>query len=172
MGVARGLQAEDHRGDHEPGAVGGRRLYFASNPRSGPTGGSCLRRPVRPGDVAFSLSLGSDGGFVFGRVGDEQARTIEIRFPDGRGTLTARVGEQRFFLARLTRQAQRSLTVAVEPGPKDPPTKDGGPLHVFDNDRIAAVTAVARAASGATIARGTAAALPEPGGDGTTTSTP
>jgi hypothetical protein len=163
---------DEHAAYAAPTADGGFCLYFASNPRSGPTGGTCLPQPVRPGDVAFSVSLGTDGGFVFGRAGDAQARSVDISFPQGGGTLTARVGEQRFFLARLTARAQHSLTVVVEPGPKDPPTKNGAPLEVFDSDRIAAVTAVARNASGAGIARGTAAELPEPGGNGTTTTTP
>lgn len=163
---------DEHAAYAAPTADGGFCLYFASNPRSGPTGGSCFRHPVQAGDVAFSVSLGTDGGFVFGRAGDAQARNVVIRFPNGGGTLAAPVGEQRFFLAPLTPRAQRSLTVVVEPGPKDPPTKDGGPLEVIDTDRVAAVTAVARDAAGTTIAHGRAAALSDPGGKGTTTTTP
>jgi hypothetical protein len=162
---------DDHAAYAAPTADGGFCLYFGSNLRSGPTGGSCLPHAVEAGAVAFSLSLGTDGGFVFGRAGNAQARSIAISFPHGGGTLTATVGEERFFLAPLTPRALRSLTVEIQPGPKDPPTKDGGPLQVFQTDRIAAVTAVVRDASGATIARGRAAELSAPGGADATTTT-
>ena len=122
-----------------------------------------MPRGAGPGEVAFAVQLGNDGGFVFGRAGDAAARTVQIAFPAGGGTLTTRAGEERFFLAPLTPRAQRSLTVYVEPGPTDPPTKNGGPLETLDLERIAAVTAVARDASGRPIARGESMQLPEPG---------
>ena len=160
---------DDHAAYAAPAAGGGFCLHFADNPRSGPSGESCVPRGARAGEVAFIVSLGNDGGFVFGRAGDAAARTVEIAFPDGGGTLTARVGEERFFLAQLTPRAQRSLMISIEPGPKDPPTKDGGPIESLDLDRLAEVTAVARDASDRIIARGTSMELPD---SGTTTTTP
>jgi hypothetical protein len=154
---------DDHAAYAAPAAAGGFCLHFADNPRSGPSGETCVPRGARSGEVAFIVSLGNDGGFVFGRAGDAAARTVEITFPAGGGTLTARVGEERFFLARLTPRAQRSLTMYVEPGPKDPPTKDGGPLETIDLDRVGAVTALVRDASGKPIARGKPMQLSEPG---------
>jgi hypothetical protein len=160
---------DDHAAYAAPTADGGFCLHFADNPRSGPSGQTCVPRGAGPGEVAFAVQLGNDGGFVFGRAGDTPARTVEVAFPAGGGTLTTRVGEERFFVAPLTPRAQRSLTVFVEPGPTDPPTKDGGPLESLDLERVAAVTAVARDASGRPIARGKPIQLLEPGTTTTTT---
>jgi hypothetical protein len=106
------------------------------------------------GEVAFSVALGSDGGFVLGRAGDAHARRVDITFPNGGGTLSTAVGEERFFLAALTPRALDSLMITIQPGPQDPPTKDGGPIGSLDLTGLQAIAATARDAAGAAIARG------------------
>jgi hypothetical protein len=145
-------------------------LHFAENPRSGPSGTACVPGRALPGEIALNVSLGTDGGFAFGRVGAESSATVEVVVPNGGGTLTTAVGEEGFFLAELPDRALRALTVVHRPGPKDPATKDGGPIHSLDQRRIDAIAATARDAQGTVVARGRNASLPDPGTPTTTTS--
>lgn len=154
---------DDHAVYAAPTADGGFCLNFVDNPRSGPSGTTCLAGGARPGEVALDVSIGTDGGFVFGRVGNEEARTVRILVPAGGGTLTTPVGEERFFLAELTERATRAVTVELPRGPNDPPTKDGGPIEAIDQTRIDAITATAMDARGKIVARGVNASLPDPG---------
>jgi hypothetical protein len=163
---------DDHVAYAAPTADGGFCLHFADNPRSGPSGSTCVPHGAQPGEIAFNVSLGTDGGFAFGRVGNEDATTVAIKVPHSGGTVTTPVAEERFFLAELPARAIRALTITVQPGPKDPPTKDGGPIRSFDSTRIAAITATAQNAHGTTVARGANAALPDPGVPTETTTTP
>jgi hypothetical protein len=61
-------------------------------------------------------------------VGDEGAATVEIAFPDGAGTLTTPVADSGFFGIAIPDAAMRTMMIAIKPGPKDPPTKEGGPI--------------------------------------------
>lgn len=160
---------DDHAAYAAPTANGGFCLHFADNPRSGPSGSACLPHGAGPGEIALTVSLGSDGGFVFGRVGNTDATTIKINVPNGGGTLTTPVGEERFFLAKLPARAIAALTITIQPGPKDPPTKDGGPIRSFDASRVDAISATAQDAQGRTVADGINAALPDPGAPTQTT---
>jgi hypothetical protein len=80
-----------------------------------------------PAAELFSI----DGGLLFGRAGDEGAVTVEIAFPDGAGTLTTRVADSGFFGVAIPDAAMRTMMIEIQPGPKDPPTKDGGPFVSF-----------------------------------------
>lgn len=113
-------------------------MYFAPDLRSGPTGTPCIPRGSHPGGVVFSVLPGSDGGLLFGRAGDEGAVTVEIAFPDGAGTLTTPVADSGFFAIAIPDAAMQTMMVATRPGPKDPPTKDGGPIMGFVPERVAA----------------------------------
>ena len=97
---------DDHAAYAAPTADGGFCLYFAPNPgaiqRSGPSGSSCaFRGGTKSDEIAINVSLGDDGGSVFGRVGAENAATVEIAVPNGGGTLMRPVAEERFFLVDL-----------------------------------------------------------------------
>jgi hypothetical protein len=54
--------------------------------------------------------LGSDGGFVFGRVAAESATVVEIALPGG-GTLATPVRQEGFFLAELSQSIVRALAM-------------------------------------------------------------
>jgi hypothetical protein len=114
---------DDHVAYAAPTSNGGFCLYFAPDPPSGPTGTSCIPRGAHPGEVVFSVLPGTDGGLLFGRVGDESAVTVEIAFPDGAGTLTTQVADSGFFGIAIPDAAMRTMMIATEPGPKDPPTR-------------------------------------------------
>jgi hypothetical protein len=131
---------DEHAAYAAPTADGGFCLYFAPNPRSGPSGTTCTSVDAGAGEIVFAPQLGTDGGFVFGRVGDASAATVEISFPGDGGRLTTPVGQDRFFLAELPRRALLSLTTF-------------GELGVFDHRRVEAITAVASDADGDTVAR-------------------
>lgn len=154
---------DDHAAYAAPTDDGGFCLYYASNPRSGPTGSTCTGHDAAAGEIVLNVSLGTDGGFVFGRIGEASATTVEIELPGRGGRISAPVGQDRFFLVNLPESAMRALTVEVPVGPKDPPTKDGGPIRSFDLSRIDAITATARDAEGAIVAHGAANSIPEPG---------
>jgi hypothetical protein len=141
---------DDHAAYAAPAAHGGFCLYFAENPRSGPSGSACTAaQDLATDEISLAPQLGSDGGFVFGRVGTEAARTVEIAVP-GAGTLTARVGQDRFFLAALPERAMRAL-IRVVPGTD---AKDADrTIEVFDQDRIDALRATAKDADGNIVAR-------------------
>ena len=152
---------DDHPAYAAPTENGGFCLYFAPNPRSGPNGGSCVDHRVAPDEVLFDVIPGNDGTFIFGRVGTEAATTVTVTFPDGAGSVSTPVGDSRFFLVRVPDSALRTLYSTHPVGPKDPPTKDGGPLEVFDLSRIADLTVVATDANGTPVAHGVAAPNPE-----------
>jgi hypothetical protein len=118
---------DDHPAYAAPTENGGFCLYFAPNPRSGPSGSSCTKDP-RPGEIALNVSIGHDGGFVFGRVGSGEATSVEIDLPGQAGTLTTPVRDNRFFLVSL-------------------------PQNLMDDlDSLEAVVATAKDANGKTVA--------------------
>ncbi len=104
---------------------------------------------------------GTDGGLLFGRVGDESAVTVEIAFPDGAGTLTTQVADSGFFGIAIPDAAMRTMMIATEPGPKDPPAKDGGPIMGFVPARVTAISVAASDAKGTRIASGVPVPVPE-----------
>jgi len=57
--------------------------------------------------------------------------------------------------------AMRTMMIATPPGPKDPPTKDGGPIMGFVPERVAAISVAASDAKGTRIASGVPVTLPE-----------
>ena len=150
-----------------PTANGGFCMYFAPDLRSGPTGTPCIPRGSHPGGVVFSVLPGSDGGLLFGRAGDEGAVTVEIAFPDGAGTLTTPVADSGFFAIAIPDAAMQTMMVATRPGPKDPPTKDGGPIMGFVPERVAAISVAAFDPAGTRIASGVPVTVPEDGTTGT-----
>lgn len=152
---------DDHAAYAAPTTNGGFCLYFAPNPRSGPTGASCIPRGAQPGEVVFSVLPGTDGGLLFGRVGDKGALTVEITFPDDSGTLTTSVADSGFFGITIPDAAMRTMMIATQPGPKDPPTKDGGPIMGFVPERVAAISVAAFDAGGTRIASGVPVTLPD-----------
>lgn len=152
---------DDHVAYAAPTANGGFCLYFAPDPRSGPTGTSCIPRGAHPGEVVFSVMPGTDGGLLFGRVGDKDAATVDITFPDDAGTLTTPVADSGFFGVTIPDAAMRTMMIATQPGPKDPPTKDGGPIMGFVPERVAAISVAATDAKGTRIASGVPVTLPE-----------
>jgi hypothetical protein len=156
---------DDHAAYAAPTADGGFCLVFAAAQRSGPSGSRCTTAAlagVGDGEIAFTTEVGSDGGFVFGRVADQSATTVVIRVPNGGGRLTTGVAEEGLFLAKLSERALRALTIVSPRGANDPPTKDGGPIESFDLTRIDAIAATAKDAEGAVVARGVSKPLPNP----------
>jgi hypothetical protein len=135
-------EVDDHAAYAAPTEDGGFCLYFASNPRSGPSGTACLLEPVQPGAVAFSPLAGNDGVLVFGRVGAEGASTVEVGLPGG-GTAAAQVAEDGFFLASLTGSQVAQLTVD----------------EAFDLDRLGSMTATALDQAGTVVAQSNAPVL-------------
>ncbi len=89
------------------------------------------------GEIVLTPQLGTDGGFVFGRVGTEGATVVEIELPEIGSRMTAEVGPSRFFLAPFPPDVMRRLTAN----------------GVFDLARLAGLTAIARDANGAEVAR-------------------
>jgi hypothetical protein len=152
---------DDHVAYAAPTAEGGFCLYFAPNPRSGPTGTSCIPRGAHPGEVVFSVLPGTDGGLLFGRAGDKAAVTVDITFPDNSGTLTTSVADSGFFGITIPDAAMRTMMIATQPGPKDPPTKDGGPIMGFVPERVATISVTALDTKGTRIASGVPVTLPE-----------
>ncbi len=152
---------DDHVAYAAPTSNGGFCLYFAPDPRSGPTGTSCIPRGAHPGEVVFSVLPGTDGGLLFGRVGDEDAATVDIVFPEDAGTLTTPVADSGFFGITIPDAAMRTMMIPTQPGPEDPPTKDGGPIMGFVPERVAAISVAASDAKGARIADGVPVTLPE-----------
>jgi hypothetical protein len=69
--------------------------------------------------------------------GGESAATVEIAFPDDAGTLTTPVADSGFFGVAIPDAAMQTMMIATQPGPKDPPTKDGGPIMGFVPERAA-----------------------------------
>lgn len=130
---------DDHAAYAVPTEDGGFCLYFAPNPRSGPNGTACLLDPVEAGDITFSPLVGHDGIFVFGRVGAEDAATVEVVLPGGGGTLTAPVAEDSFFLAALSASQSQAAGVDVE--------------GVFDLDLLGSMTATALDQAGSVVAQ-------------------
>jgi hypothetical protein len=134
---------DEHPAYAAPTAGGGFCLYFAPNPgrvqRSGPSGSVCTASEPGPSEIVFSPQQGHDGGFVFGRVGTDDAMTVEIVLPNGTGTIRTPVVEDRFFLADLPQRALDALS------------------------RGATLTATATNADGGTVARSVEPSLAEPG---------
>jgi hypothetical protein len=128
---------DEHAAYAAPTEDGGFCLYFAPNPRSGPSGTACLLDPVGSDEIALAPQLGHDGGFVFGRVGAESAATVEIKLTEQSGVLTTPVGTDGFFLIEIP---QSVMGVLMEGG-------------AFDERRLEALTATARDAQGETVAR-------------------
>jgi hypothetical protein len=156
---------DDHAAYAAPTADDGFCLVFAAAQRSGPSDSRCTTAAlsaVGDGEIALTTEVGSDGGFVFGRVADQSATTVVISVPNGGGRLTTPVAEQGLFLAKLSERALRALTIVSPRGQKDPPTKDGGPNESFDLTRIDAIAATAKDAQGAVVARGVNKPLPNP----------
>lgn len=145
---------DDHSAYAAPTADGSFCLYFAPNPgaiqRSGPSGSSCLPAGTKSDEIGINVSVGHDGGFVFGRVGTESAATVEIAVPNGGGTLTRPVAEERFFLADFPPKAWRALTA-----------DDGTISHPA---WIEAITVTAKDAQGRVVARSTVGEWPPPDG--------
>jgi hypothetical protein len=104
---------DEHPAYAAPTEGGGFCLYFAPNPgvvqRSGPSGSVCTGSDPGPEEIALTPQIGTDGGFAFGRVGSDDAVTVEIELPDGSGIVTAQVGPDRFFLAGLPERALTAL---------------------------------------------------------------
>jgi hypothetical protein len=89
-------------------------LYFAPAQRSGPSGSTCTDNNPGPSEIVLSPQLGHDGGFVFGRVGADDAVTVEIVLPDGTGTIRTPVVQDRFFLADLPQRTLDALSRGAE----------------------------------------------------------
>lgn len=160
---------DDHVAYAAPTSGGGFCLYFGHNPRSGPTGGSCIRRGAAPHEVVFSVLPGTDGGLLFGRVGTASAQKVTATFPRSGETVTAPVADSGFFAVKVPDRSMRSLEIAIpaQPDPNHPkknvPTKDGGPILSFQLDRVAEITVTALDGQGHTVAHGIAITQPEPG---------
>jgi hypothetical protein len=105
---------DEHPAYAAPTEGGGFCLYFAPNPgvvqRSGPSGSVCTANDPGPKEIALTPQMGHDGGFAFGRVGTADAVKVEIELPDASGIVTASVGSDRFFLAGLPERALTALT--------------------------------------------------------------
>ena len=150
---------DDHEAYAAPAADGGFCLYFASNPRSGPSGRTCIPRGAEADEVLFTVLPGNDGILMFGRTGAADAETVVVTFPGDGGEVRTPVADSGFFGVTVPERAEGTFLSLQEPGPKDPPTKDGGPMEVYDPYRVADVRVVAVDAHGATVAHGVT--LPE-----------
>ena len=144
---------DEHQAYAAPTADGGFCLYFASNPRSGPTGTDCIPRGAGANEAVFSLLAGHDGGLIFGRVGATDATTVVITFVD-HTTVRTPVAESGFFGAPVAEAAMDAMMVETPPGPKNPPTKDGRPIRGLDLSRVSAISVTATDAEGNTVAHG------------------
>ncbi len=145
---------DEHAAYAAPTADGGFCLYFAPNPRSGPTGSYCIPRGAGPDEVVFSLLPGTDAGLIFGRVGAGQAASVAVTFPAGTGTVRTPVADAGFFVVKIPDPAMRTLMIETPPGPKDPPTKDGGPIRGLDLNRVTAISVTATDPSRNPVAHG------------------
>jgi hypothetical protein len=144
---------DEHEAYAAPTADGGFCLYFAPNPRSGPSGTDCIPRGAGADEAVFSVLAGHDGGLIFGRVGASDATTVVIRFLDDT-TVRAPLAEAGFFGAPIPDSAMDAMMVETQPGPKDPPTKDGGPIRGLDLSLVSAISVTAIDAAGNTVAHG------------------
>jgi hypothetical protein len=144
---------DEHDAYAAPTADGGFCLYFAPNPRSGPSGTDCIPRGAGADEAVFSLLVGTDGGLIFGRVGAGDATTVVITFLD-HTTVRTPVAEAGFFGAPIPGSAMDAMMIETQPGPKDPPTKDGGPIRSLDLSRVSAISVTAADADGNTVAHG------------------
>jgi len=145
---------DDHEAYAAPTEDGGFCLYFAPNPRSGPTGHYCIPRVAHADEVLFTVLPGTDGILIFGRTGAAGATHVVITFPGDGGTLRTPVGDAGLFGMMVPEQAKDTFWTTHQPGPKDPPTKDGGPIVVFDENRVSDLRVVAVDAHGTTVAHG------------------
>jgi len=145
-----------------PTSNGGFCLYFGKNPRSGPSGGSCIQRGAAPGEAVFSVLMGTDGDLLFGRVGNSQAEQVTATFPRSGQTAHAVVADSGFFLLQIPARSARSLMIVVPRDPQKPvATKDGGPILAFQCDRVPEISVTALDGLGHTVAHGVAVAAPE-----------
>jgi hypothetical protein len=145
---------DEHAAYAAPTADGGFCLYFAPNPRSGPTGTYCIPRGAGPDEVVFSLLPGTDGGLIFGRVGAGEAAAVAVTFPGGTGSVRTPVADAGFFVVKIPDPAMRSLMIETPPGGKVPPTKDGGPVLGLDLNRVTEISVTATDASGTPVGHG------------------
>jgi len=161
---------DDHIAYAAPTSGGGFCLYFGDNPRSGPTGGTCIQRGVAPDEAVFTVLPGTDGGLLFGRVGTADAGKVTVTFPRSGETVTAPVADSGFFAVKIPDRSMRSLMIAIPPDPdKGVVSKDGGPILSFQLDRVLEISLVALDGAGHVVAHGVPVA--EPGGP-SPTSTP
>ena len=149
---------DGHAAYAAPTADGGFCLYFAPNPRSGPTGSACIPRGAGPGEVVFSLLLGTDGGLIFGRVGTGEAASVAVTFLGGTATVRTPVADAGFFVVKAPDPGMLALMIETPPRPKDPPTKDGGPIRGLDLSRVTAISVTATDARGNPVAHGVTSA--------------
>src|SRR5262249_19728485 len=156
---------DDHIAYAAPTSGGGFCLYFAHNPRSGPTGSACIRRGAGPSEAVFSLLSGTDGGILFGRVGNSTAERVEATFPRSGETVGAQVADSVFFAVKIPDRSMRSLMIEMPPGGKNPPTKDGGPILSLQLDRVPEISVVGLDRDGNVVAHGVAVEIPEPSAD-------
>jgi hypothetical protein len=145
---------DDHEAYAAPAEGGGFCLYFAPNPRSGPTGHHCIPRVAHADEVLFTALPGTGGIFIFGRTGAAGATQVVITFPGDGGTLRTPVGDAGFFATMVPEQARDRFWTTHQPEPKDPPTNDGRPIVVFDPNRVSDLRVVAVDAHGTTVAHG------------------
>jgi hypothetical protein len=158
---------DDHVAYAAPTSGGGFCLYFGKNPRSGPTGGACIRRGAAPDEAVFSVLPGTDGGLLFGRVGTTRAQKVTVTFPRSGETVSAPAAGSGFFAVKIPSRSMRSLMMVVPPDPKHPwknvKTKDGGPVLSFQLDRVPEITVIALDGHGHIVAHGVAVVEPQPG---------
>lgn len=156
-----------------PTSHGGFCLYFGQNPRrSGPTGGTCIRRGAASDEAVFSVLPGTDGGVLFGRVGTTRAQKVMATFPRSGETAGAPVADSGFFAVKVPDRSMRSLMIAIPPDPKHPEKsvnpKTGGPILSFQLDRVSEISVVALDGQGHVAAHG----VPVPDLDTAPTATP
>ena len=144
---------DEHEAYAAPTADGGFCLYFAPNPRSGPTGTDCVPPGAGADEAVFSVLAGHDGGLIFGRVGASDATTVVIRFLDNT-TVRAPLAEGGFFGVPIPDSAMDAMMVETPPGPKNPPTKDGRPIRGLDISLVSAISVTATDTAGNTVAHG------------------
>ncbi|MBO0883758.1 MAG: hypothetical protein J2P17_26165, partial [Mycobacterium sp.] len=163
---------DDHVAYAAPTSRGGFCLYFGKNPRSGPTGGTCIQRGAAPDEAVFSVLPGTDGGLLFGRVGTTRAQQITATFPRSGETIAVPVADSGFFAAKIPDRSMRSLMIVITPDAKHPEkylkTKDGGPILSFQLDRVPEISVRALDGRGHVVAHGIA--IPDPSGPTPTTS--
>jgi hypothetical protein len=153
---------DDHVAYAAPTSGGGFCLYFGHNPRSGPTGGTCIRRGAAPDEAVFSVLPGNDGGILFGRVGTTRAQKVTVTFPRSGETVSAPVAGSGFFAVKIPSRSMRSLMIVVPPDAKKPvKTKDGGPILSFQLDRVPEISVTALDGRGHIVAHGVAIVEPD-----------